>query len=148
MPTIEIAHFLYEHVLQSQLHGIYNLSAAPISKFDLLTLVNEVYKLNKTIVPKSDFVIDRSLDSHRLCSLTKYTPPDWNTLVVKMYLDYLSLGALLNGKDNLSFSKLISEAEINSRNRSHLNLHESFSYSYTENFDLLLFEYVYSSSLS
>ncbi|EHX7973763.1 WbuC family cupin fold metalloprotein [Escherichia coli] len=30
-------------------------------------------------------------------------------------------------KDNLSFSKLISEAEINSRNRSHLNLHESFS---------------------
>ncbi|WP_113388467.1 dTDP-4-dehydrorhamnose reductase family protein [Escherichia coli] len=96
LPTIEIAHFLYEHVLQSQLHGIYNLSAAPISKFDLLTLVNEVYKLNKTIVPKSDFVIDRSLDSHRLRSLTKYTPPDWNTLVVKMYLDYLSLGALLN----------------------------------------------------
>ena len=87
-PTVEIASILYNKVLKSNLKGLYHLSSEPISKFELLKIVNEVYRKNLKIIPFENIKEDRSLNSAKFRSLTNYQPPEWNILINSMYEDY------------------------------------------------------------
>ena len=85
LPTVEIARIIRDYVIPSQgLHGLYHVSAEPISKFDLLHLVARVYGKNIIIIPDKDCVIDRSLDSSHFRSITGYLPSSWNKLIESM----------------------------------------------------------------
>ena len=61
--------------------GLYHVSSAPISKFDLLGLLKDRLGLAVDIAPYDDFVCDRSLDSARFRKEFGYEPPDWPTMV-------------------------------------------------------------------
>jgi dTDP-4-dehydrorhamnose reductase len=88
-PTIEFARIIHKYVLpMPDLSGIYHVSSAPISKFDLLFIVSEKYKKKLDIEPYEDFVQDRSLKSELFLKRTGYVPPDWPELVDAMYKDY------------------------------------------------------------
>jgi len=69
------------------LSGLYQVSSAPISKFDLLTLVNEIYSLGVQIEPDREFVCDRSLDSTRFRAATDFRPPTWPEMIDEMHGD-------------------------------------------------------------
>lgn len=85
LPTVELGRVILEHVLpNSDLRGLYHVSAEPINKFDLLNLVARNYGKNIEIVPKDDVVIDRSLDSKRFRQATKFHPMVWDKLVQSM----------------------------------------------------------------
>lgn len=85
LPTVELGRVILEHVLpNSDLRGLYHVSAEPINKFDLLNLVARNYGKNIEIVPKDDVVIDRSLDSKRFRQATKFHPKVWDKLVQSM----------------------------------------------------------------
>lgn len=85
-PTVEIATILDRHVLpNSSLHGLYNLSADAISKYDLLKIVKDVYNKDIEITPDDKVEIDRSLNSIRFRTKTGYNPPKWPELVVAMH---------------------------------------------------------------
>lgn len=82
LPTVELARVIRDHVLpQPALRGLYHVSAEPINKYDLLTLVVQSYAKTIEIEPFDQFVIDRSLDSTRFRQATGYTPPAWQVLV-------------------------------------------------------------------
>lgn len=88
-PTVELARIISTFVLPNpELHGVYNVSSAPISKFDLLTLIARRYGKDIRIDRFDDFVLDRSLDSTLFRSKTGYVPPAWPELVDAMYLDH------------------------------------------------------------
>ena len=61
--------------------GLYHLSAAPISKFDLLTKLRERLSLPVEIVPVDKPKIDRSLDSTRFRKAFGYQPPTWDRML-------------------------------------------------------------------
>jgi len=85
LPTVEIARVIRDHVIpHPYLHGVYHVSAEPISKFNLLTLIAKIY--GKTIEINSDeqLVIDRSLDSTRFRQATGFAPKSWPELVTFM----------------------------------------------------------------
>jgi dTDP-4-dehydrorhamnose reductase len=85
LPTVELARVIADCVLPfPELRGLYHVSAAPISKLDLLRLVGTVYNVPTSILPDSDLVIDRSLNSDRFRNASGYTPPSWPDLVAKM----------------------------------------------------------------
>lgn len=85
-PTVELACIIRDHVLPNpQLHGLYQVSAAPIDKLALLKLLAAEYGCSTEIVPDDKIVIDRSLDSSRFRQVTGYTPPDWPELVRRMH---------------------------------------------------------------
>ena len=90
LPTVvlcrEILRVLREH---RDLTGIYQVSADPISKYDLLNLVRSQYGLDIAIEPSGDLVLDRSLDSTAYRTATGFRPPDWPDLVAAMHQDYL-----------------------------------------------------------
>ena len=85
LPTVELARVIRDYVLPNPgLQGLYHVSAAPISKLALLSLVAQVYGKSIAIVPDDELVIDRSLDSTRFRQATGYVPPDWPELVRRM----------------------------------------------------------------
>lgn len=85
LPTVEIARVIRDYVIPyPELRGLYHVSAEPITKFDLLTLVAQTY--GKTIDIKADeqLVIDRSLDSTRFRQATGFMPQSWPELLLTM----------------------------------------------------------------
>lgn len=86
LPTVELAELVRDVVLpRDDLHGVYHVASAPISKLDLLRLVAKTYGKQIAIEEDQDFVIDRSLNAERFQDATGYTAPPWPTLVKKMF---------------------------------------------------------------
>jgi dTDP-4-dehydrorhamnose reductase len=84
--TNELSKIISDVVLvRPELSGLYQVSAAPISKFDLLMLIKNVYGKNIAIEPDGKLVIDRSLDSGRFRSATGYVPPSWESMIQDMH---------------------------------------------------------------
>jgi len=76
-------------VLENHPHlsGLLQVSSDPITKFDLLTLVNETYSLNIQIEPEREIVCDRSLDCSRFRQATGFAPATWVEMITEMYRD-------------------------------------------------------------
>lgn len=85
-PTVVLAKIIRDVVLpRTDLSGVYHVAAQPISKYDLLRLVAEVYGKSIEIVPDGALAIDRSLDASRFNEATGYTPPSWRDLIATMH---------------------------------------------------------------
>jgi len=85
LPTVEIAQLICDHVIpHPELHGLYHVSADPINKFDLLTLVAQAYEKTIDINPDDQLIIDRSLDSSRFRQATGFIPKAWPELIRSM----------------------------------------------------------------
>lgn len=70
-----------------QMYGIWHVASQPISKFDLLSLVQQVYGLSIQIDPDDALVCDRSLNAERFQRATGLVPPDWRDMIEQMYRD-------------------------------------------------------------
>ncbi len=85
-PTAEIARIIAEYIIPNEkLQGIYHISSEPISKFELLKKVAEIYQKKIIIEPDGKEILDRSLDCSNFKKLTSYQPPSWDQLIKKMY---------------------------------------------------------------
>jgi dTDP-4-dehydrorhamnose reductase len=83
--THEMARII-EHVLTARPHasGVYQVSSAPISKYDLLLLIKAKLGHDIEVVPDDAFRCDRSLDSTRFQKAFDYTPPSWDTMIAEL----------------------------------------------------------------
>jgi len=66
------------------LSGLWQVSSEPISKYDLLQLVNRTLGIGVTIHRDESFVCDRSLNGARFCQRVGYIPPSWPTMVKQL----------------------------------------------------------------
>ncbi len=86
LPTVVFAHIIRDIVIPDKgLSGLYHVAAKPIAKFDLLTILADVYAKAIDIEPDDKLVIDRSLDATRFQIATGYTAPDWPELIETMF---------------------------------------------------------------
>jgi dTDP-4-dehydrorhamnose reductase len=86
LPTVELARVIRDFVIPAaDLSGLYHVSAAPISKYDLLCGVAREYGHSIEIVPDGELVIDRSLDSSRFRERTGYVAPAWQEMLRVMH---------------------------------------------------------------
>ncbi|ABY32089.1 dTDP-4-dehydrorhamnose reductase family protein [Methylorubrum extorquens] len=85
LTTDELVRVIADRVLPNpDLRGVYHVSVAPISKFDLLGIVRDVYGVGTEIEPDDAVAIDRSLNSDRFRGATGYVPPSWPDLIRSM----------------------------------------------------------------
>lgn len=85
-PTVVLAQIVRDVVLpHTGLSGVYHVAAQPISKYDLLKLVAEVYGKEIEIVPSDQVAIDRSLNAERFREATGYVAPGWPQLIETMH---------------------------------------------------------------
>jgi dTDP-4-dehydrorhamnose reductase len=86
VPTVELARIVRDLVIpRPELKGLWHLSSAPISKYDLLKLVANIYGKNIKIIPDDTVNIDRSLDGSRFREVTGYVAEPWDDLVKLMH---------------------------------------------------------------
>ena len=85
LPTCELAGVIRDYVLSRvELRGLYHVASDPISKYDLLRMVNEEYGKGLRIEPDDTLKIDRSLDAACFREATGYSVPAWPELVACM----------------------------------------------------------------
>lgn len=88
-PTAEMVRIIADYVLPNpDLHGLYQVASAPISKYDLLKLVATRYGRSTMIQPQDTFFCDRSLDGARFAAATGYAAPEWPDMVDAMWHEY------------------------------------------------------------
>ncbi len=86
LPTVALAQIVRDAVIpHTDLSGVYHVAAQPISKYDLLTLIADVYGKSIKIIPSDKLVIDRSLNAERFQDATGYVVPSWPALIKLMY---------------------------------------------------------------
>ena len=86
LPTVALAQIIRDVVIpKPELSGLYHVSAKPITKYDLLQLVAQVYGKSIEIIPDDSLVIDRSLNSGRFQLATGYVAPEWTELIKLMH---------------------------------------------------------------
>lgn len=104
-PTLELAKIIL-NVMQNHrdLSGMYQVAAAPINKFDLLTKIKEVYGLETAIYADDAVVCDRSLNGGKFESMTGMRAKSWDVLIEEMFQDHQNYasrqfcGASISGK--------------------------------------------------
>ncbi len=87
-PTVVLSEILKEIILKYRdLKGLYHIASKPISKFDLLSLINKKMNLGVKIIPDEEYCCDRSLDPSKFSSEYGYTPQSWEILVEELIKD-------------------------------------------------------------
>jgi dTDP-4-dehydrorhamnose reductase len=88
LSTLELSRLIADVIEHhGRLEGVWHVAGNPISKFDLLSMVNEVFGLGTQLRPDDSFVCDRTLDACRFNSATGYRPPSWATMVAELAAD-------------------------------------------------------------
>ena len=86
LPTVVFAQIIRDVVIpHKELSGLYHVAAQPISKFNLLKLIADVYGKSINIEPDDTLVVDRSLDATRFFRATGYVAPAWPELIKTMH---------------------------------------------------------------
>lgn len=91
LPVCVVAQILVDFVISNPyLEGIYHIGSDPISKFDLLNLIGDVYSSESVLVPDDSVRLDRSLNTTKFENETGYRAPSWRDLVSLMHNDCLA----------------------------------------------------------
>ncbi len=89
LPTVVFAEIIRDLVIpDSQLRGLYHVSASPINKYDLLTLIAEIYQKKIQIKVNDEIKIDRSLNHHKFSKRTGFKPMPWENLIHYMHSNH------------------------------------------------------------
>lgn len=72
---------------QPSLSGLYNVASEPISKYDLLTRLNEAYRAGVRISASDEVRIDRSLDGGAFAHATGIAVPGWQEMIAALAAD-------------------------------------------------------------
>ena len=85
-PTIEISKILDEFIIPNKnLSGVYHIASNPISKFELLKLISEIYKKKINIIKNNSIKIDRSLNANKFMQETGFYPKEWLDYIKSMH---------------------------------------------------------------
>jgi len=77
-----------------EMRGVWHAAAGPISKFDLLVMINDVFRLGVRVDRDEAMVVDRSLNGDRFRQATGFVPPSWHDMIEHMYGDATSYSRL------------------------------------------------------
>jgi dTDP-4-dehydrorhamnose reductase len=69
------------------LSGLYQLASRPVSKHDLLCILQSAYGLDIEIRPDDSEISDRSLDAGKLAGAIDFIPPVWQDLAGELAAD-------------------------------------------------------------
>ena len=71
------------------LSGIYNIASNPISKFELLHLINDNFDLGLVINKDQSITSNKTLDPSKIDNELGIKSPSWNELIIELKKDYM-----------------------------------------------------------
>ena len=86
--TLQMALFIKDIILFfPTLNGIINIASNPISKYDLLILLNKHFKNESKILKDETYVSKKNLNAQKFYSKTKFQIPDWEDMIKDLKKD-------------------------------------------------------------
>jgi dTDP-4-dehydrorhamnose reductase len=86
--TLEMSRIVEKILVEHpQATGLYHVSSAAISKYELLCMIKDELGLSVTILPDSEYRCNRSLDSTRFRAEFNYLPPTWKNMIAELATD-------------------------------------------------------------
>lgn len=83
--THTLAQILETIILEyPEMEGLWHISSDPITKYQLLNVMNQAFDLGITINKDDDFVCDRSLNSQKFREFTGFAPPSWKEMIIQL----------------------------------------------------------------
>ncbi len=73
---------------QPRLQGVWQVASDPISKFDLISKMNDQEGTGVKIIPNDMVICDRSLDGSLFSQATGYRTPGWDDMIKSMVKDF------------------------------------------------------------
>lgn len=70
-----------------QLNGLYHVSSETVSKYDLLGLMKEAYRMDVEITPEDGFEMKRDLNGARFKKAAGFVCPPWKIMMAEMAAD-------------------------------------------------------------
>ncbi|MEH1101417.1 dTDP-4-dehydrorhamnose reductase family protein [Micromonospora sp. CPCC 205561] len=102
LTTTEFASLLRSVVLpRAELTGLYHVASTPISKYELLGIIGDVYRWQGRIEPSDEVLCDRSLSAAAFRARTGYQPPEWPEMIARMRSAALASGLPVAGRPAL-----------------------------------------------
>lgn len=89
--TVYMARLVAE-IIESHknLNGIYNVASKPISKFELLRLINDNFGLGLIINEAKTVTSNKTLDASKIEKGIGLKPPSWDELIFELKKDYMN----------------------------------------------------------
>lgn len=85
LTTNTLASIIEKLILEyPDLSGLWHLSSEPISKYQLLNIINKTFNLDINIEKDESYICDRSLNSQRFRKATNYQPPTWEEMIAQL----------------------------------------------------------------
>jgi len=69
------------------LSGLFQVASSPISKFELISKINNLLQLNLCVEPNTNFYCDRTLDGTDFSKLTNIDIPSWDDMLNEFTID-------------------------------------------------------------
>lgn len=83
--TLELSRIIEQIIFQyPMLEGLWHVSSNPITKYQLLNIINQSFDLEIIIEKDEDFICDRSLNSEKFRLYTGYIPPTWEEMITEL----------------------------------------------------------------
>ena len=83
--TIRMARYIKLIIMNfPKLSGLFNVSSEPISKYNLIKLLNKNFDLNLTIEIENSYKTNKVLDSGKFFNLISLSPPTWEDLIIEL----------------------------------------------------------------
>ena len=86
--TLELSKIVFKFFLNKNIYKsnkIYHLASRRISKFNLLKLIKNQYKININLIKDNNIYLDRSLDSTLFNKRYGFKPKNWNIMIKEMH---------------------------------------------------------------
>jgi len=82
LTTKALAKIIEKVILEyPNLSGLWHVSSEPISKYQLLNIINKKFDLGVIIEKDETYICDRSLNSQRFRTAIDYQPPAWTEMI-------------------------------------------------------------------
>lgn len=89
LPSNVLAKIIDKYLINNiNIHGLLNVGSIPINKYDLLTIIKNIYDLDVELIPDYTLNIDRTLNCNKFKSITEYVDLNWNELILVMKNDW------------------------------------------------------------
>ena len=83
---------------EKNLSGIYNIASNPISKLELLHLINDNFNLGFVINKDQNITSNKTLDTSKIENELGIKSPSWSELIIELKKDYMHFGDLYKTK--------------------------------------------------
>jgi dTDP-4-dehydrorhamnose reductase len=87
LTTSALSELIAQVIQQPDLRGLWHVSTEPVSKYELLSWLNNAFGTRTTIDRDPSVRYNRSLDSKRFWQATGLKPPTWDAMIEQLRAD-------------------------------------------------------------